>query len=278
MTRAALAAGAPPMILDHIRNTPDPVSKLIDLLKESGKKREGALNKGAYETGRVEDLNSDEEGSETAENQPRIKVIQAMRPDDSSDVGISEPLISTSSANAPRSSRSRSPVDPRHHSNWNSRHRSLSSSRSNTSPEVSPRSTQDLRLESRSANERVTFPPRPDVSQLSIPYRHLYSVPGNPSSPNRVASRNDGVVPLSPLGASPRSQQFLVSLSINFMADRDYANASTGGPYDSSTAGSFIRWPKLITRCATCERRASPLSSGSTHSPLELYPTFSTPN
>ena len=33
ITRAALAAGAPPLILDHIRNAMDPIMKLIDLLK-----------------------------------------------------------------------------------------------------------------------------------------------------------------------------------------------------------------------------------------------------
>jgi hypothetical protein len=60
ITRAALEAGAPPMILDLIRNAIDPVMKLIDMLKAADKQEELKQKSAVGSTGRVEELDSDE--------------------------------------------------------------------------------------------------------------------------------------------------------------------------------------------------------------------------
>lgn len=74
ITRAALAAGAPPMILDHIRNAINPVMKLIDTLKAADEQQR-LLRKAEMErTGRVEELGSDDEAGDEDEKSPLFRI------------------------------------------------------------------------------------------------------------------------------------------------------------------------------------------------------------
>jgi hypothetical protein len=101
ITRAALAAGAPPMILDLIRNALDPVSKLVDLLKATDRRNEQERERMGNVAERVEELGSDLEEDEVklAQRRPSIQVIS---PDD--DLAPSRKLKGGSHDSRPSSS------------------------------------------------------------------------------------------------------------------------------------------------------------------------------
>jgi len=105
ITRAALAAGAPPMILDLIRNAVDPVMKLVDMLKAADKQQELKQKADLGPIGRVEELGSDEDnGGEDAEG--KSPTIQVSRPDDDEDMLASNRVLSPLSRNSSTSSMS----------------------------------------------------------------------------------------------------------------------------------------------------------------------------
>lgn len=62
-TRAAFAAGAPPLILDHIQNAINPVMKLIDLLKAADNQQEAKQKDAMVSIGKVEEIESDKDDS-----------------------------------------------------------------------------------------------------------------------------------------------------------------------------------------------------------------------
>ncbi|KAH7069363.1 hypothetical protein FB567DRAFT_246343 [Paraphoma chrysanthemicola] len=74
LTRAALAAGAPLVILEHIRNAMDPITKLIDLIKAADKRHDQAAESRSFETGRVEELTSDDEGQEDVKDKDSVRL------------------------------------------------------------------------------------------------------------------------------------------------------------------------------------------------------------
>ena len=74
LTRAALAAGAPPVILEHLRNALDPISKLIDLIKAADKRHDQAVESKSFETGRIEELPSDDESEVDSRDRRAIRL------------------------------------------------------------------------------------------------------------------------------------------------------------------------------------------------------------
>lgn len=77
MTRAALRAGAPPVILDYIRDAINPIQKLIDVLKAADKAQEEEHERILEAEGRVEEIDSDEdEGEKEEPESPSIKVTE----------------------------------------------------------------------------------------------------------------------------------------------------------------------------------------------------------
>ncbi|KAJ8110231.1 hypothetical protein OPT61_g6867 [Boeremia exigua] len=112
VTRTALAAGAPPTIIKHIRSAMDPVSKLIDTLKEADKRREEAEERGAYESGKIEELGSDVDANDLERQNPQINIIQAGDPDRTDNQDSQSLSLSRSSSSSSRSSQARSPIDP----------------------------------------------------------------------------------------------------------------------------------------------------------------------
>ncbi|KAL1593122.1 hypothetical protein SLS60_010729 [Paraconiothyrium brasiliense] len=77
ITRAALAAGAPLMILDHIRNAIDPVMKLIDTLKAADQQQQEAIRSGVDGGGKIEELEPDEDDDIDRTRSPIINVTKA---------------------------------------------------------------------------------------------------------------------------------------------------------------------------------------------------------
>lgn len=75
ITRAALRAGAPPIILDYIRGAISPIQKLIDILKAADKRKEDENEWMMDVDDRVVELNSDEDEEPVIEG-PKTPVIK----------------------------------------------------------------------------------------------------------------------------------------------------------------------------------------------------------
>lgn len=216
VTRAALAAGASSMILDHIRSAIDPVSKLIDLLKESDKRHEEAMERDTRESGRVEELTSDgeeeieQEKRKATSNRPEITFTYSSkdnRPSRSRKVG--SPVSSRASSTS---------TDSLHSEESYNRSRRLSQASETRSPTLSRRpSVSSNHTPSPSGSPR-SFQygkwPTNSTTNQSVPKHSRSDSAQSPTMPFRQPSPRAHFDPPPPYTAAPTpTPQFLVRLS-----------------------------------------------------------------
>jgi hypothetical protein len=213
VTRAALAAGAPLKILDHIRDSLDPVSKLIDLLKEADKRHEDAASRDTPQMGTVEELGSDEEDEPNAKAFVRGLMQPSKDNNSLSPHSRQRASSSRSSSTSTKSARSRSPDDrPRKVSLGLSPPSPRSPSKTIDAP-ISPNHSPRIQISTSPSTARKTSAARSPISpipKLNEPTHHPNDPKHTPQrSPSKTSSLNPHLLVSCP--SPPRLSQTIPS-------------------------------------------------------------------